>query len=135
MIIENKMMLPKYIPKPWGYENWITIQPEYAAKIIFIKAGHKLSLQYHTKKKETIYLFQGSCKMTIDSPRDPDTPMISGTLLEGELKTFLFNPGECFEIPPRKIHRIEAIHDSTIFEISTPELDDVIRIEDDYGRV
>lgn len=122
MIIENKMMLPKYVPKPWGYENWITLQPEYAAKVIFIKSGHKLSLQYHNKKKETIYLHTGSCKMTTNHP-------------DGELRTVLFNPGECFEISPGTIHRIEAINDSIIFEISTPELDDVVRLEDDYGRI
>jgi mannose-6-phosphate isomerase-like protein (cupin superfamily) len=121
MIIDNVMMFPKYVTKPWGYENWITKQPEYAAKLIFVKAGTRLSLQYHKKKKETMYLHEGSCKLTTNYP-------------DGELRTVLFNPGEAFEIPPGTIHRLEAVNDSIIFEVSTPELDDVVRIEDDYGR-
>jgi mannose-6-phosphate isomerase-like protein (cupin superfamily) len=88
----------------------------YAGKILHINKGEKLSLQYHKKKHETMYISKGSCKVTIDD------------------RTVLGNPGECFEIKPGTIHKIEAINETEIFEVSSPELDDVIRISDNYGR-
>jgi len=121
-MLKNGQLTTKYIEKPWGSETWICENDIYAAKILRINKGMRLSLQYHKIKKETLYLFGGLCKITINYPPDK------------ELKTVLMGPGEVWEIPSSTIHRLEAIHDSTIFEISTPELDDVVRIEDDYGR-
>lgn len=99
------------IQKNWGYEVWFAENDMYAGKILHINAGKRLSLQYHKKKHETMYISKGSCKVTRNNITD------------------LAGPGECFEITPGMIHRVEAIHDTEIFEVSTPFLDDVVRIE------
>ena len=106
----------EYIQKPWGYEVWLAENDKYAFKKLHINKGCKLSLQYHIIKHETLHIYSGTCNMTING------------------RTFLMNAGEVCDIPPGTIHRIEAINECEIFEVSTAELDDVIRIEDDYGR-
>ena len=102
--------------KPWGYEKWIAHNDKYVMKEIFIKKGFKTSLQYHNYKKETNYLFSGKIKVTIG---DITTEASVGTILDLE---------------PGQIHQIYALEDSLLFEASTPHLNDVVRIEDDYGR-
>jgi len=107
----------KLIQKPWGYEVWLAHNDKYAGKILRINKGSRLSLQYHNLKHETLYINQGSCNFTIGD------------------KTHISKVGDCWTIEPGTKHRIEAIdEDCEIFEISTPELNDVVRIEDDYGR-
>ncbi len=108
------------VEKPWGYElRWATTD-RYVGKVIHVNAGHALSLQYHNRKDETIYLWAGRLLFEIQ---------------EGEtLKAREMRPGECAHITPRTIHRMTALEDSDIFEVSTPELDDVVRLEDRYGR-
>jgi len=112
--------LPQRIEKPWGYEVLFASTPRYAGKIIFIKKGHRVSLQYHRKKEESLYLYQGEAKMEIETPDG----IMSSTI----------QAGESIHIPPHTKHRLEAIQDSTFLEVSTPELEDVVRVEDDYGR-
>ena len=112
--------LPRKIEKPWGFELLFAHTPEYAGKLIFVKQGHRLSLQYHENKDETMYLHQGKIQLEIED--------------EGRMVSKTFLPGQSLRIPPHTKHRLEAIEDSTIFEVSTPELDDVVRLEDDYGR-
>jgi mannose-6-phosphate isomerase len=112
--------LPRKTEKPWGFELLFALTPEYAGKLIFVRKGHRLSLQYHEKKDETIYLFQGEALLEIE---------VGGKMTS---KTFL--PGQSVRVPPHTRHRLEAIEDTTFFEVSTPELDDVVRLEDDYGR-
>lgn len=107
--------------KPWGREIWFAKTDKYAGKILEIKKGHRFSLQYHEKKHETQYLCEGKIKVTFGKEKN-------------NLQTKILNPGDKFEILPYTIHRAEAISDSKIFEVSTPELDDVVKIEDDYGR-
>jgi len=107
---------PKIVEKPWGREVWYAHEAAYAGKIIEVLQGHALSLQKHERKLETMYLYAGLLKYHMNG-------------MEFEMK-----PGECITIRPGDIHRIEAIEDSTILEVSTPELDDVIRLEDRYGR-
>ena len=109
------------IKKPWGEEVWFAQTKKYAGKILRVSKGHRLSLQYHERKEETQYLAKGKIIITY------------GETLENIKKTVL-NPGDTFHITPGTIHRMEAIEDSEIFEVSTPELDDVVKIEDDYGR-
>jgi len=116
-MLKNGQLTAKYVEKPWGSEVWICENDTYAGKILHIKKGCKLSLQYHKVKKETLYLYKGLCNITVGD------------------KTVLMGVGEVWEIPPKTIHRLEAVNDSDIFEISTPELDDVIRLSDEYGRV
>jgi mannose-6-phosphate isomerase len=112
--------LPRKIAKPWGYELLFALTPQYAGKLIFVKKGHRLSLQYHEKKDETIYLHQGKVRLEIEEA--------------GKMVSKQFEPGQSVKVPPGTKHRLEAIEDSTFFEVSTTELDDVVRLEDDYGR-
>ncbi len=107
--------------KPWGSEVWFAHTTQYAGKILRIKKGHRLSLQYHEKKMETQYLASGKIKFTIGTDKT-------------KLEEKIMNIGDKFDLLPRTIHRVEAMEDSEIFEVSTPELEDVVRIEDDYKR-
>lgn len=110
----------KRVPKPWGHEIWWAHSDRYVGKILFVKAGHKLSLQYHEKKDETVYLHSGSILLTVEE---------GGALVEKKLV-----PGDAYRIRPGVKHRMSALEDSEILEASTPELDDVVRLEDAYGR-
>ncbi len=115
-------MQPKIKLKPWGREIWFAATKNYAGKILEVKKGERLSLQFHKKKEETQFLFSGKVRLTfgIDSQK---------------LKNKILKAGEVFHIPPGMIHRIEGIASlSKIFEVSTPELTDVVKISDDYGR-
>lgn len=109
------------IPKPWGYELIWAHTKDYVAKILFVRAGESLSLQYHRKKEETMFLESGDCLLE------------SGTA-ETDLSPVDFVPGSSFHIPPGVLHRITARTDCRIFEVSTPHLDDVVRLKDRYGR-
>lgn len=108
------------VPKPWGHETIWAHTETYVGKILHIKAGEALSVQYHNVKDETVYLFSGELIYRIwenDQPRDV------------QLKI-----GEAFRITPGTIHQMEAVTDCDILEVSTPHLDDVVRIKDRYGR-
>lgn len=107
--------------KPWGKEIWFAHTDKYAGKILKIKKGHRISLQYHEKKQETQYIYKGKVKLTYGTDK--------ATLQEKILKS-----GDKIDIHPYTIHRLEAIQDSEVFEVSTTELDDVVKLHDDYGR-
>jgi len=113
--------LPKKTEKPWGHELLYALTPFYAGKIIYIKKGGRLSLQYHVEKDESMYLLEGKIKFS----RQP---------LNGILKETTELPGWSCHLPPNTIHRIAALKDSVILEVSTTQLDDVVRLKDDYGR-
>jgi len=113
--------LPRKTEKPWGYELLFAHRSEYAGKVIFVKKGHRLSLQYHEKKDETLYVYKGKALLDIG---ENDQHMVSRVVQSGESIT----------VPPFTRHRLKAIEDTVFLEASTPELDDVVRIEDDYGR-
>lgn len=107
--------------KPWGREIWFAWTSEYAGKILELKKGHRFSLQYHEKKYETQLIIKGKIKFTYGtSPK--------------KLSTTILNAGDKIDIPAGLIHRAEALKPSVIFEVSTSELDDVVKLEDDYGR-
>ena len=106
--------------KPWGYELLWAKTDRYAGKIIHVNAGHALSLQYHHLKTETVYLASGRLLYEIQ-----EGEQLVGTHL---------SPGDRIHVPAGTIHRMTAIEDSDIFEVSTPEIDDVVRLEDRYGR-
>lgn len=114
--------LPQKIKKPWGYELLFAYTPRYLGKILFIKAGHRLSLQYHEQKDETMYIHQGKALLEIEGS-------------DGQLNQSVAQSGYCLRIVPLTKHRLQAIEDTTIFEVSTPELEDVTRLDDDYGRL
>jgi len=109
------------IEKPWGYELIFAKTPGYVGKVLFIRKGHKLSLQYHEVKEETILLHSGEMIFTVDE---------GGALVQKRLR-----PGDSHHIAPGTRHRMEATEDCTVFEVSTPHLEDVVRLEDAYGRV
>ncbi len=112
----------KTISKPWGHEIIFAHTKDYVGKILVIKAGHQLSLQFHKVKEETIYLRSGEMRFVIEDDQ--------GTLTELTLQ-----PGQSFHILPNRKHRMIAIQDCEVYEVSTPHLDDVVRLEDSYGRV
>ena len=113
--------LPRKTEKPWGYELLFAHTPKYAGKVIFVKKGHRLSLQYHEQKDETLYIYEGKALLEIEGGG-------------GRMVSRVVQPGECISVSPFTKHRLEAIEDTTFLEASTPELDDVVRVEDDYGR-
>lgn len=115
-------MKPKIKPKPWGREIWFAATDHYAGKILEVKKGARLSLQFHERKEETQFLFSGKVRLTFG-------------LDAKKLRTKILNAGDVFHIPPKTIHRIEGVAPlSKIFEVSTPQLDDVVKLADDYGR-
>jgi len=110
----------KRVPKPWGYEIIWAHTDRYVGKVLHIDAGHALSVQYHNRKDETIYLLSGEMKYWVK--------------LGDELEDVRLEQGDAFRITPGTVHYMEAITDCDILEASTPELDDVVRLQDRYGR-
>jgi mannose-6-phosphate isomerase-like protein (cupin superfamily) len=109
------------VEKPWGHELIWARTDRYVGKILHIKAGHALSLQYHRVKDETVSLFSGKLKFVIG---------------EGaEQKEIILAPGQSIHVTPGMRHRMVAVTDCDVLEASTPELDDVVRLEDRYGRM
>lgn len=111
----------KFIKKPWGHEEIWAHTDKYVGKILFIESGKRLSLQYHNLKEETILIKDGKLLLEIGDSKD-------------SLISVVLSPGQTYHIPPKKVHRMSAINDTFVVEVSTSELDDVVRIEDDYGR-
>lgn len=110
-------MKTRLVKKPWGREVIFAKHARYVGKIITIERGHRLSLQYHRKKHETVYVLEGRLRLTLG--RGART----------------LGPGSAFAVAPGKRHRFEARSSRvTLVEVSTPELDDVVRLQDDYGR-
>jgi mannose-6-phosphate isomerase len=108
------------VEKPWGYELIWAETPRYVGKILHINAGQRLSRQYHLRKDETFLVESGQMDLEIGS--------------EGDIKVMRMGPRDAFHCPPKTIHRMVAVSDVDVVEVSTPELDDVVRLEDAYGR-
>jgi mannose-6-phosphate isomerase-like protein (cupin superfamily) len=111
----------KIIAKPWGRELWIAHTDQYALKIIEFKQGSRSSLQYHVKKHEHIYVDAGQLEIEMENE-------------QGEMETRQLGAGEVVESKPGRKHRVTAITDVRLIEVSTPELDDLVRVADDYHR-
>jgi mannose-6-phosphate isomerase len=109
------------VPKPWGHEIIWAKSERYVGKILHINAGQELSVQYHNEKDETIYLLSGQMAYRVQSGAD--------ALEDVHLKL-----GESFRNTPGTIHQMVALTDCDVLEVSTPELDDVVRLSDKYGR-
>ena len=109
------------VEKPWGYELIWAKTERYVGKVLHIDAGHALSLQYHRVKEETLRVSSGRMKLEVEEPGGPRR--------EIEMK-----PGDTQHIAPGVIHRMTALETTEVIEVSTPELDDVVRLEDRYGR-
>jgi len=110
------------VDKPWGYELIWAEQQRYVGKILHIEQGQQLSYQYHRQKDETIHLLSGVLELQVASA-------------DGPRQTLRLQPGQSFHIVPGLRHRMSAIETCDVLEASTPELDDVVRLEDRYGRV
>jgi mannose-6-phosphate isomerase len=112
---------PRRVEKPWGYEIWWAATDEYVGKILHVNKGHRLSLQYHEQKDESCYVLSGRLIVVQGQTEE--------TLTERTVSI-----GDVWRNLPRVIQTIEALEDSDVLEASTPYLDDVVRIRDDYGR-
>ena len=111
----------KTIYKPWGKEEWLELNDKYCYKRIYINAGTKTSYQYHDQKLETNYIIEGTAEVWLEND-------------EGVVEKKIMKAGDFFTVAPPKKHRVIAITDIILQEVSTPEVDDVIRISDDSGR-
>ncbi len=112
---------PRRVEKPWGYELIWAHSEHYVGKELFVREGHALSLQFHNVKDETIYVQRGRIEFQIGR-RD------------GDLQTEVVGSGRSFRLTPGTVHRMHALEDSLLLEVSTPDLDDIVRLEDRYGR-
>jgi mannose-6-phosphate isomerase-like protein (cupin superfamily) len=110
------------IEKPWGHEEIWAETDRYVGKILYITAGHRLSLQHHEVKDETIRILRGTMSLELENA-------------DGKIETITVEPGMTAHIAPFRKHRMEAVTDVELIEVSTPELDDVVRHQDDYGRI
>jgi mannose-6-phosphate isomerase len=110
------------VDKPWGYELIWAETDRYVGKVLFVKAGESLSLQFHRVKDESWLVQAGRARLELGSAGDP------------VLREEVIGAGATFHFRPGSVHRVTAIEDTTIMEVSTPELDDVVRLEDRYGR-
>ncbi len=122
---------PKIVEKPWGREIWYTDQAAYAGKVLEVKKGCRLSLQYHERKTETLFLLSGKVLLTLRALAAGETPAPS-LVTPSDQSVWL--PGQAIHIPARTLHRFEALEDSVLLEVSTSELTDVVRLQDDYAR-
>src|SRR5919197_3410856 len=113
---------PRRVDKPWGYELIWAATDAYAGKLLFVKAGESLSLQFHREKDESWLVQSGRAKLELGSAGDP------------VLNQEVIGPGASFRFRPGTVHRLTALEETTIVEVSTAQLDDVVRLEDRYGR-
>ncbi len=113
--------MPRRVEKPWGHEDIWAETDRYLGKILSIRKGRRLSLQLHRQKDESIYVLRGRLRLTLENAA-------------GELEISELDPGQAQRVLPGRRHRFEAIEDTDLVEVSTPEIDDVVRLADDYGR-
>jgi mannose-6-phosphate isomerase len=121
---ERSALLPAgggRVDKPWGFELRWAITDRYLGKLIHVNAGHRLSLQYHVQKDESIFVASGLLDLVLEDDA-------------GELQTHRLAPGMSARVRPGRRHRFIAVEDTDLFEVSSPEVDDVVRLEDAYGR-
>jgi mannose-6-phosphate isomerase len=113
---------PRKVEKPWGHELIWAESDDYVGKVLFVKAGESLSLQFHREKDESWLVHDGRAKLELGSAGD------------AVLNEEVVGAGACFRFRPGTVHRVTALEDTTILEVSTPQLEDVVRLEDRYGR-
>jgi mannose-6-phosphate isomerase len=113
---------PRRVEKPWGHELIWALTDSYCGKLLHVKAGQSLSLQFHRVKEESWLVQSGRARLELGAAGDP------------VLKEEVIGPGDAFHYTPGTVHRVTAIEDTDILEVSTPHIDDVVRLEDSYGR-
>lgn len=119
--LDRFRMAVSRVEKPWGYEIIYALTDHYCGKVLFIRKDEQLSLQFHREKDEVIYVQSGRIEMEIGDPGGPLDIEVVGS-------------GHAFHIQPGTVHRWRALEDTTVLEVSTPEIDDIVRLEDRYGR-
>jgi len=119
---ESVPEVPRLVAKPWGHELIWAHTDRYVGKVLHVRAGHALSLQYHERKDETIHVLRGEMKFYVGPSID-------------SLQEIALREGDSYHIVPGTVHRMEAVTDVDILEASTPDLDDVVRLQDRYGRI
>ena len=120
--LERFSVEPTKVEKPWGWELIWALTDDYCGKLLFVKAGESLSLQFHREKDESWYVESGRARIEMAAPGEtvPQTEVVGA--------------GAAFRIRPGSVHRVTAVEDKMILEVSTPQLEDVVRLEDLYGR-
>jgi mannose-6-phosphate isomerase len=113
---------PRRVEKPWGWELIWAHAEAYVGKVLFVRAGESLSLQFHREKDESWYVESGRARLEL------------GDVGQEALDEEIIPAGACFRYRPGTVHRVTALEDTTIIEVSTPHLDDIVRLEDVYGR-
>jgi mannose-6-phosphate isomerase-like protein (cupin superfamily) len=113
---------PRRVEKPWGHELVFALTDDYCGKLLAVRAGESLSLQFHRRKDESWYVLDGRAELEVGPPG------------EAVLGREIVSSGAAFHLPPGTVHRVRALADTVILEVSTPDLDDVVRLDDRYGR-
>ena len=113
---------PERVDKPWGHELIWAVTEDYAGKVLFVRAGESLSLQFHKQKDESWYVLEGRAELEL------------GEAGQAVTNKEVVSPGAAFRFRPGTVHRVRALEDTRILEVSTPQLEDVVRLEDSYGR-
>jgi mannose-6-phosphate isomerase-like protein (cupin superfamily) len=119
--VTNAATPGRRVEKPWGHELIWAETDRYAGKILVIETGRRLSLQYHERKQESIYVLSGRLRLFLEGE-------------DGEVRAEELKAGDARTVPVGRVHRFEAIQRVELVEVSTPELGDVVRVEDDFGR-
>jgi mannose-6-phosphate isomerase len=120
--LERFTFEPRRVEKPWGHELIWAVTDDYCGKILFVRAGESLSLQFHREKDESWYVLDGRAELELGDPG------------QGVLDAEVIGPGSAFRFRPGTVHRVRALEDTRVLEVSTPHLDDVVRLDDAYGR-
>ena len=113
---------PRKVEKPWGWELIWALTDRYCGKLLFVRAGEALSLQYHERKDESWYVQEGRAELELSAVDADERELVEITA------------GDSFHFRPRTVHRVRALEDTLVIEVSTPDLDDIVRLEDAYGR-
>jgi len=113
---------PRRVEKPWGWELIWAHADAYVGKVLFVREGESLSLQFHREKDESWYVLEGRAELEL------------GEAGQAVLQTEIVGAGVAFRFRPGTVHRVRALEDTTILEVSTPQLEDIVRLEDHYGR-
>ena len=121
--VEQFAFEPRRVEKPWGYELIWALSEHYCGKLLFVRTGEALSLQFHREKDESWHVYSGRAEIELAG--------VGEALTAKEI----VGAGACFRLRPGTVHRIRALEDTTILEVSTPHLEDVVRLEDRYGRM
>jgi mannose-6-phosphate isomerase len=119
--VDSRRVSPRRVEKPWGWELVWAEAGDYVGKLLFVRAGESLSLQYHEVKDESWLVHEGRARLELGA-------------VGGDLAPIEIRAGDAFRFRPGTVHRATALEDTLVIEVSTPHLDDVVRLDDRYGR-